>query len=696
MTVPAPLPSPPPLVRGRALWIHGDRALAWFESRLTRLLPAGTDLAAESGRLANLCLLIAVASGALLLVWYSSSLHLAYASVEAMRAGTFSGWVRALHRYSSDLVMVFLLVHAVRAFFAGKFTGARWLPWTTGVLLLGIVWLIGWTGFWLVWDQPAQLVASTAMHFLDAFPIFGEPLSRLFLADRLVPSLLFFVVFFLHMLLPLLIAVGLALHLHRLNRVRLLPARPLAFILLGVLGIAAWFMPAPLDPPARMAVIPAHLQVDAWYLTPLALALRFQQGGLWLALGGLTLLGAGLPWLLGRRFAPKADDSGVRPPAPHQTRVDSARCHACTQCVQDCPFDAVRMVPRRDGRRFSHQAWVDPTRCVGCAVCVGSCDSEAMRLPWFDALEREPLILAAVRAGSEDGPPGGPVALIAADATGGMDTFDAAVWRARLPGFQVHAVPSASWIRPKFVERLLAAGAERVLVVRDGRGESAARDGNRWIEDRLSGTRAPAFRPDRTGPGGGSWHVVDYHVSAPDEITAVAQSLRRGAKADTPSEFRVGRVVALAACLGLVLALTVGLSHLTVQNPGSPDPVWVFSFKALGEPTPSTGTRSNEPPTGPVHMRGGPTAKPRRSPVTVRLTVDGVVEERTYAAKGVSHDGPTLAVWRHRLSPGPHSLEVLLLLGPTSTPVSWQGKLEALPRHQHVLTFDPAEGFRLE
>src|SRR5690606_414894 len=162
--------------------------------------------------------------------------------------------------------------------------------------------------------------------------------SRLFLADRLVPSLLFFVVFFLHMLLPLLIAVGLAMHVVRLNRVRLLPPRRL-FVAFGLaLAVASWLVPAPLGPRAAMAETVGHLTVDAWYLTPLALALRFQDIGLWLALGGVALLGAGVPWILGRRFAPRADAEGVRPSADFQTVVEIGRCHACTQCVQDCPF----------------------------------------------------------------------------------------------------------------------------------------------------------------------------------------------------------------------------------------------------------------------------------------------------------------------------------------------------------------------
>ena len=99
--------------------------------------------------------------------------------------------------------------------------------------LLGLVWFIGWTGYWLVWDERAQLLALDTIRALDVLPIFGEPMLRLFAADRTVPSLLFFVVFFLHMVLPLGIAAGLCLHLARLSRSPLLPDVP-TFKELGV------------------------------------------------------------------------------------------------------------------------------------------------------------------------------------------------------------------------------------------------------------------------------------------------------------------------------------------------------------------------------------------------------------------------------------------------------------------------------
>ncbi len=696
MTDPTVPPSPGAPVRGHAFLARVDNLLARLDGWTARVLPADSDPLGQAGRMANLSVLVAVISGVLLLLVYSSSLHQAYASIEVLRGHTLGGWMRAVHRYSSDLIMVFLIVHALRMIFARKFTGARWLPWVSGVAMVATVWFIGWTGFWLVWDQPAQKIAATSMSFLDALPIFGEPLSRLFLADRLVPSLLFFVVFFLHMLLPLLIALGLVIHVLRLNRVQLLPGRRLLVAFVLALAVASWIVPAPLDDPARMAEKSTHLTVDAWYLTPLALALRFQDSGLWLAIGGVGLLGAAVPWLLGRRFSPRAPAEGVRPSADFQTVVETKRCHACTQCVQDCPFDAVHMVPRTDGKRFAHQAWVDPTRCVGCAVCVGSCDSEAMHLPWYDAMRVEPDIQAAAAAAAlKKGKPVR-VALVAADIVGGMDLFDQAEWQARLPEYEVHAVPTAAWVRPKFVERLLAAEVEQVLIVRDARAEAAARDGNRWPLERMAGRRPPSFRPSRAGERAQNWRVVDFDPSAPDRLLVDAGQAAPAADMPRGGGWTPLRIGALLVGLAAIMTVTIAPSHLRVTNPESLEPEFVFSFKALGQreaaPVASTRDESNIP----IHMRGRPMGKPNRLPVRVRLTIDGASEERTYAAKGISNDGPAIDVWRRILPPGAHDVTVEVYGEGSSGPQRWQGRIDARPRHLHVLTYDPTDGFRLE
>ena len=696
-TIPEPLPPPAPRARFEKLFIFFDRLLARFDGLAARLIPEDWNPFSQTGRAANLVLVVCALSGVLMLLWYSPSVQFAYPSMEAIAGRSFGGWARAMHRYSSDLVMLLLLLHAGRMLIARKFTGSRWLAWTTGVGLLLLVWFVGWTGFWLVWDQPAQQVAVASMQFIDVCPIFGEPMSRQFLVDRLVPSLLFFVVFFLHMLLPLGIAAGLILHLSRLNRVRLVPDRWLSLAVVAGLALASWLIPAPLDARAAMAVKAPSFTVDAWYLTPLALGLRFQALGLWAGLGFIAVIAA-FPWLLARRsrrFTTARDES--QPVTPWQTVVLQSRCHACTQCVQDCPFHAVTMMPRTDGKKFEGRAWVNPDLCVGCGVCVGSCDSEAMNLTWFDIHADEQRIQAVTKRLLEDH---GQVhlALVAADIDGGFASFQSPHWRRLLPGYHIEPIPTASWVRPKFVERLLKAGVNGVLIVRDPRIESTARDGNTWVLDRLERTRTPHFRPARAGENPDRWLVADFNASHHAALAAEAAAFREGGVV-VKRPRRPGRLVAVVSAL-ILLTVLIGLaiapSHFRVANPAPADPELIFSFRALGDMMKSQELDEAEQAKLPVHMRGRSVAKPHRSPVQVTLSVDGHAQTREYRAKGVSRDGPTTDEWKMRLEPGPHAVRLEVKRGPESAPEVWAGEVIAEPRKIQVITFSPNDGFRLE
>jgi formate hydrogenlyase subunit 6/NADH:ubiquinone oxidoreductase subunit I len=66
--------------------------------------------------------------------------------------------------------------------------------------------------------------------------------------------------------------------------------------------------------------------------------------------------------------------------------------------MQDCPFDAITMVPRTDAKRFPSKAFVAPAKCVGCGVCAGSCDSEGISLPWLDTRKEEARLATEIAA----------------------------------------------------------------------------------------------------------------------------------------------------------------------------------------------------------------------------------------------------------------------------------------------------------
>lgn len=290
--------------------------------------------------------------------------------------------------------------------------------------------------------------------------------------------------------------------------------------------------------------------------------------------------------------------------------------------------------------------------------------------------------------------------------------FVAAEVRSPLPmlaGYEVHCVPTASWVRPKFLEHLFVRGVRGVLVVRDGRGEAAARDGGRWVAARLAGERKPVLRPERVA--GGRWCVVDFDPSRPATLTSIADEFRQG-----PVRRRVHApwmVIAASLLMAAALvAMSVAPSHLRVTNPASSTPELVLSIKAFGGRTvPGTGAsgavavNAGAAPAlhvdaaeaaKPVHMRGVVTEKPRRTDVVVRLTIDGVTEERAFTAKGLSNDGPAIGEWRKIWRAGEHHVIVEIVPGGKLPVVRWEGTVRATDRRLSVVTYDPTTSFVVE
>jgi ferredoxin len=676
---------PPPASRGSRLLARLERLFVFADAWLERVLPRSFNPLAQLGPLANAALVIATASGVLLLVWYSPSVHHAWSSLHELGPRSLGGIVRSVHRYSSDLAMLFILMHALRTFAGRKFAGPRWLAWASGVGLIALVWFIGWTGYWLVWDVRAQWVALDSMRALDVLPIFGEPMGRLFTADHTVPSLLFFVVFFLHMLLPLMIAAALCLHLARLSRSKLMPDRRVTIWVTVATFAAALILPATNAAPAAMAIKPEVFTMDWWYLWPLAISSRLSGGGLWLA-AGFTLLGLmSLPWWLGRR----------RERATYQATVNTSRCFSCTQCSQDCPFGAITMVPRTDGRPWPSQAQVDPDRCVGCGVCTGSCDTQAIGMAWFDARavtrDLQDFVIGEVKAGRTPA-----VALVCAQADGGWDNFRAAIWRARLPGYEVRPVPSAGWVEPKVLEGLIAKGARAVLVVSTVNAEPFTREGDRWLALRLSGDRDPVFRPSRADPRKVAY--VRYDPSRPAELTAAASALLESQSPVAPTAPAIWKQwLGGLGVTAVILAVTLLLSDTSFRHPQAAHPEFVLTFRAYGEWLDATTVAARDD--RPAHMRAATRASRERSPVVITVEINGEAQQHIVRPKGLRSDGASVGELRVPLAPGRHqvALTVATRTGEADAPQHhWTGTVEAVAGRIFVVAFEPGDGFRVE
>jgi len=671
-------------VRGARLLRFLERGFLHFDRLVGRVLPDEMNPFLHTGAIAITNLFIATATGVLLLFWYRPSVHLAYSSVHGM-AGSWltAGLLRSLHRYSSDVAMFFALVHAIRIFLERRFTGARWLSWLTGVAAVITLWFVGWTGYWLVWDERGHGVAMGTAKALDVLPIFADPMGRSFLTDQSLNSLLFFVVFFMHMLIPLGMGIFLWLHIARLTRVKFLTRAPLTLWVAGALLLLSLFYPADTAGPARMTLIRESFTMDWWYLLPLAVSDRLGGGALWSILLVGSLVVGSVPWWMARRRLGAA-------------AINTSRCNACKQCFTDCPYGAISMVLRTDGsKKYDLQAEVDPAKCVDCGICAASCDSVGTNISWIETVATRQRVEAWVREAIREGQT--PlVAFTCAHAAGADFTVDPKTGRcAELPGYRVLPVPCAGWVHAYTLERALRRGAREALVVACGPGQCHYREGTEWLWQRIEGERKPTLREPEAHRR--RIHVIELDRTRRRDLIRMAESLRAGGPPEVP---RLTRSLAglAAAVLAVIVAGGVGIvSDLGYASPRVEGSELIVTFKHPGRIEENCRERTPEELARiPVHMRQARVCDRERASVRMRVKMDDrVLVEKAYAPKGIWHDGNSVAVETIPVAPGAHAIEVEV--GDSHEPGEWsfrtQQNLVFTRDARRVIAFDRLEGF---
>lgn len=423
----------------------------------------------QSGTIAFGLLLVLIATGLYLLVFYR--IGTPWDSVQRLDADPFSGrWIRSLHRYASDLMVVAIGAHAARMLAHARSWGPRTLAWVSGVVLLLFVFVSGWTGFVLVWDTFGARLAIAGARLFDALPVLSEPLGRIFAGDRPIPSAFFFINLFLHVAIPLGVAAGLWLHVTRLARPTLLPPRALALTLLGVLIAMSVLLPAPLPPEANALHAPSAVPVDLFYAFWLPWTERLPTWTGWL--GAIAVFGIAL---LVPRLTRRPRTGSFSPSV-----VDERICTGCEQCPKDCPWDAITMHPRTDGRE-TLVARVDPLRCVSCGICAGSCAPMGVGPPLRTG--RDQLVTLRAFTSSHELPNSRPVerrimAMTCENAAPAhLDALRAA-------GATVYPVACTGNLHTSVIEQALRS-SEGVIVFSCPPRDCRGREGPKWLEQRM-------------------------------------------------------------------------------------------------------------------------------------------------------------------------------------------------------------------
>jgi len=428
---------------------------------------------------------ITAATGIYLYIFFDTGVVDAYASVEYMSNEQWyaAGIMRSLHRYASDALVIVVVLHLLREFAMDRLRGKHFFAWLTGVPLLGFIYICGISGYWLVWDKLAQYIAVATTEWLDALPFFAEPIANNFLDSMTLGGRFFTLMVLIHIFAPLFMLLLMWVHVQRHSSARVNLPRSLAIGTMTALLALSMIYPAASQGPADLDVVPASVNLDWYYLGAYPLLEVVPGGQLWLYLiGGFALLAA-LPWLPPEAKAPEA-------------KVSLANCNGCSRCFDDCPFSALTMVSRTDGRPYELEPVVNPDNCTSCGICAGSCPTSTpfrrarpiepgIELPHWTISDLRDRVTAPMDAAA-----GASRVIVFACEQGGTELLDD-----ENGGVRVITLPCVGMLPPSFVDFALSRRfADGVMLAGCAENDCFHRLGNEWTMRRMARERDPYLR----------------------------------------------------------------------------------------------------------------------------------------------------------------------------------------------------------
>jgi len=202
----------------------------WFEDRTGTAelvgkaarhpVPPGTNWWYVFGSATLTAFLVQVATGIALATMYVPSTAKAYNTLEFITHQAWLGnFLRGMHYFGASAMILFIGVHMIRVFVMGAYKYPREMSWLSGVLLLGVTLLMGFTGQLLRWDQNAIWSTIVAAEQAGRMPVVGTLLAHLIMAGDTVGGATLTRFFAFHVFfIPALIFAAIPLHLYLVLR----------------------------------------------------------------------------------------------------------------------------------------------------------------------------------------------------------------------------------------------------------------------------------------------------------------------------------------------------------------------------------------------------------------------------------------------------------------------------------------------
>jgi len=648
------------------------------------------------GSLTIFFLWIVLISGIWVTIFFQTSVVGAFESVEYMTIDQWylGGVMRSLHRYASDAAIVTLVLHILKEFAFDRYRSARWFSWVTGVPLLWMLIPLGITGYWLVWDQLALYVALVSSEMLDALPIFTDSMARNFLSVEALSDRFFTLMAFTHIIgLPIFLVFGIWIHVFRITRPKINPPRKVMIGALLSMLVLSFVYPAMSQGKADPALVPESLALDWYYLLVYPLLNYWPPGTVWILLVGFSLLICIAPWL---------------PPVhkPAVVRIDLENCNGCERCVEDCPFGAIEMAPRSDGKKYASEAVVAANLCLSCGICVGSCPTATpfrKRSALSPGIDLPDQTVAAVRD-------------LVTDATHALEgnrrlVVFACEGSQQLEKFNdietaVVSLTCMAQLPPPFVDWILSRDlADGVVLSGCAHSDCQYRLGEKWTQQRMNRVRDPRLRkrvdveklallwtepwsdfPDTAKAITAFRDTLSAPYKISDHETSTRVEIRR-------HPFRpVGTTLAwgLFAAVSLVFTVWPRFSQLAEGNA-----IISLTFSHAGQRVEKCRILSQEELNKlPPNMRKPSDCPRERHPVDILFSDNGqVLYEQSLTPSGFWKDGESTVYYRMEVPAGSHDLFISMSDSGREQGFDYSGQTEfTLAEGQHmVIEFDHLE-----
>ncbi|XVE63965.1 hypothetical protein DITRI_Ditri07aG0062900 [Diplodiscus trichospermus] len=172
------------------------------------------ELSFRLGGITLTCFLVQVATGFAMTFYYRPTITEAFASVQYIMTEANFGWlIRLVHRWSTSMMVLMMILHVFCVYLTGGFKKPRELTWFTGVVLAVLTASFGVTGYSLPRDQIGYWVVKIVTGIPEAIPVIGSPLVELLCGNASVGQSTLTRFYSLHtFVLPLLTAVFMLMH----------------------------------------------------------------------------------------------------------------------------------------------------------------------------------------------------------------------------------------------------------------------------------------------------------------------------------------------------------------------------------------------------------------------------------------------------------------------------------------------------